>query len=137
MIWNLLIGGLAGWTLANYMNTEDDEMKESAFPSEKALEMLVNDIRNDAQRVIDICTTNEEREFVYDKLKESFQKLEITLQDKADEIIADLKAQATAPMYDEDNVEVRIKEFKEKMDSLTKSINQTLSNSDTISKELN
>ncbi|WP_037355349.1 hypothetical protein [Selenomonas sp. FC4001] len=122
MIWNLLIGGLAGWSLANYMNSEGNETKKSASTSEKALEMLVNEIRNDAQWAMDICTTNEERDFVYAQVKESLQKLKITLQEKADEIIADLKIQATAPMYDEDNVEVRVKKFKEKMDSLTKTL---------------
>lgn len=130
MIWNLVIGGLAGWVLANFMNSDNDEDDKYDLTPEQALEVLVNDLRNDAQRAMDKCTTDEEREFVYAQVKESIQNLKITLQERGDEIIADLQVQATESQYaaeEEDTVESRVNEFKRKMEHLTDSLNQTLS----------
>ncbi|TYZ22917.1 hypothetical protein [Selenomonas ruminis] len=129
MIWNFVIGGLAGWALANFMNSDNDEAQKGKLTLEQALEMLVNDIRNDAQWAMAKCTTEEEREFVYAQVKESVQNLKATLQKKGDEIIADLQSQSAKVQYDEDadTVESRVKEFRQKMDNLADSLNQTLS----------
>ena len=128
MVWNFVIGGVAGWLLANWMNSERDVEKAEVTP-EQALDVLVKDIRDEAQWAMDECTTDEEREQVYAEVKKSVQKIQLTLQEKGEEIIADLRAQAAdAPSREEvaESVENRVQNFKEKMDNLSDSLNQTL-----------
>ena len=128
MIWNFVVGGVAGWLLANWMNSERDVENAEVTP-EQALDVLVKDIRDEAQWVMDECTTDEEREQVYAEVKKSVQKIQLTLQEKGEEIIADLRAQAAdAPSREEvaESVENRVQNFKEKMDNLSDSLNQAL-----------
>jgi hypothetical protein len=128
MFWNFVAGGVAGWLLANWMNSERDVENAEVTP-EQALEVLVKDIRDEAQWAMDECTTDEEREQVYAEVKKSVQKIQLTLQEKGEEIIADLRAQAAdAPSREEvaESVENRVQNFKEKMDNLSDSLNQAL-----------
>ncbi len=139
MIWNFVIGGLVGWALTNLMNSDNDDDAKDDLTPEQALEVLVNDIRSDAQWAMDKCTTDEERELVYAQVKESIQNLKVALQKKGDEIIADLQVQATQVHYDEENddtVESRIEQFKRKMDNLTDTLNKTLSDLKPASSEI-
>ena len=137
MIWNFVIGGVAGWMLATFMNEEKTAQKVEVTP-EQALEVLVKDIRDEAQWAMEECTTDEERELVYEQVKESVQKIQLTLQERGEEIIADLRAQVTdAPSKEEvaDTVETRVNEFKKKMDNLSDTLNQTLSDLKSASAE--
>ena len=129
MIWNFVIGGVAGWVLANLLE-EDKPAEKVEVTSEQALEVLVQDIREEAECAMDACTTDEERELVYAQVKESVQKLQLTLQEKGEEIIADLRTQtADVPSKEEvaDSVESRVQDFKEKLDNLSDALNQALS----------
>lgn len=129
MIWNFVIGGVAGWMLATFMNEEKAAQKAEVTP-EQALEVLVKDIRDEAQWAMEECTTDEERELVYEQVKESVQKIQLTLQERGEEIIADLRAQvADVPSKEEvaNTVETRVNEFKKKMDNLSDTLTQTLS----------
>lgn len=129
MVWNFVIGGVAGWMLANFMNSDNDAEKAEVTP-EQALEVLVKDIRDEAEWALEECTTDEEREMVYAQVKESVQKIQLTLQEKGEEIIAYLRAQAAeAPSKEEiaDSVESRVQDFKKKMDTLSDSLGQALS----------
>ena len=128
MIWNFVIGGVAGWMLAAFMNEEKVAQKAEVTP-EQALEVLVKDIRDEAQWAMEECTTDEERELVYEQVKESVQKIQLTLQERGEEIIADLREQAAdVPSREEvsDTVESRVQDFKEKMDKLSDSLNQVI-----------
>ena len=128
MIWNFVVGGAVGWLLANLME-EDKPAEKTEVTPEQALEVLVKDIRDEAQWAMDECITDEEREQVYAEVKKSVQKIQLTLQEKGEEIIADLRAQAAeAPSREEvaESVENRVQNFKEKMDNLSDSLNQTL-----------
>lgn len=130
MFWNFLIGGVVGWTLANIMKSETDAADKEELTPEEALDVLVRDIRNNAQWAMDECSTDEEREAVYAEVKASVRKLQVVLQEKEEEIISDLRAQAVgAPSKEdvEESVENRVQEFKKKMDGLTDTLNKTLS----------
>ncbi|BAL83065.1 hypothetical protein SELR_13570 [Selenomonas ruminantium subsp. lactilytica TAM6421] len=130
MFWNFLIGGVVGWTLANIMKSETDASDKEELTPEEALDVLVRDIRNNAQWAMDECTTDAEREAVYAEVKASVRKLQVVLQEKGEEIIADLRAQAAgAPSKEEvaESVENRVEEFKTKMDGLNDTLNKTLS----------
>lgn len=129
MIWNFVVGGAVGWFLANLME-EDKPTEKAEVTPEQALEVLVKDIRDEAKWAMEECTTDEEREMVYAQVKESVQKIQLTLQEKGEEIIADLRSQAAdAPSKEEvaDSVESRVQDFKEKMDNLSETLNQALS----------
>ena len=129
MIWNFVIGGVAGWMLAAILN-EEKEVEKTEVTPEQALEVLVKDIRDEAQWAMEECTTDEEREMVYAQVKESVQKIQLTLQKKGEEIIADLQTQAAeAPSREEvaESVERRVRAFKKKMDQLSETLNQALS----------
>ena len=129
MFWNFVVGGAVGWLLANLME-EDKPVEKAEVTPEQALEVLVKDIRDEAEWAMEECTTDEERKMVYAQVKESVQKIQLTLQEKGEEIIADLRAQvADAPSKEEvaDSVESRVQDFKEKMDNLSDSLNQALS----------
>ena len=128
MIWNFVIGGVAGWMLATFMNEEKTAQKVEVTP-EQALDVLVKDIRDEAQWAMEECTTDEERELVYEQVKESVQKIQLTLQERGEEIIADLREQAAdVPSREEvsDTVKSRVQDFKEKMDKLSDSLNQAI-----------
>ena len=128
MFWNFVVGGAVGWLLANLME-EDKPVEKAEVTPEQALEVLVKDIRDEAEWAMEECTTDEEREMVYAQVKESVQKIQLTLQEKGEEIVADLRAQvADAPSKEEfaDSVESRVQDFKEKMDNLSDSLNQAL-----------
>lgn len=129
MIWNFVVGGAVGWLLANLLEDDKTVEKDEVTP-EEALEVLVTDIRNEAQKAMDECTTDEERELVYAQVKESVQKFQHTLQEKGEEIIADLREQVADDSNREettDPVESRVNDFKNKMDNLADKLDQTLS----------
>ena len=137
MIWNFVVGGVAGWLLANWMNSERDVENAEVTP-EQALDVLVKDIRDEAQWAMDECTTDEEREQVYAEVKKSVQRIQLTLQEKGEEIIADLRAQAAyAPSREEvaESVERRVNAFKQKMDNLSETLNQALADLKPVSAE--
>ena len=128
MIWNFVIGGVAGWMLATILNEE--EVEKADVTPEQALEVLVKNIRDEAQWAMEECTTDKERELVYEQVKESVQKIQLTIQEKGEEIVADLREQAAeAPSREEvsNTVESRVQDFKEKMDKLSDSLNQAIS----------
>ncbi|MBE6092113.1 MAG: hypothetical protein E7201_02875 [Selenomonas ruminantium] len=128
MIWNFVIGGVAGWMLATILN--EGKVEKADVTPEQALEVLVKNIRDEAQWAMEECTTDEERELVYEQVKESVQKIQLTIQEKGEEIVADLREQAAeAPSREEvsNTVESRVQDFKEKMDKLSDSLNQAIS----------
>ena len=128
MIWNFVIGGVAGWMLATILNEE--KVEKADVTPEQALEVLVKNIRDEAQWAMEECTTDKERELVYEQVKESVQKIQLTIQEKGEEIVADLREQAAeAPSREEvsNTVESRVQDFKEKMDKLSDSLNQAIS----------
>ena len=129
MIWNFVIGGVAGWVLANLLE-EDKPAEKVEVTSEQALEVLVQDIREEAECAMDACTTDEERELVYAQVKESVQKLQLTLQERGEEIIAGLRTQNVDASREEDvadSVDSRVQGFKEKMENLSEALDQALS----------
>ena len=127
MFWNFVVGGVAGWLLANLM--ESDKTAENEVTSEQALEVVVNVIRKEAELAMKECTTDEEREMVYVQVKESVQKIQLTLHEKSEEIIAELRAQVFNASSEEevaDSVKSRMQDFKEQMDNLSETLDQAL-----------
>ena len=123
----LAIGGLAGFALAAVMERSDEECEEET----DAMELLIKDIRQEAEFLMAGCTTAEERESVYAQVKESVRNLQLTLQARGDEIIADLQREAEQTPDKktiESDLEERVSAFKEKMASMSAKLDETLAN---------
>ena len=102
-------GGIAGLAIAAWLESErifdDDhytvkrETKRKPSTAE-SIEALMEKIRDEAKWAMDECTTDEQREKVYEEVKSSIQKLQAALERSGDKIISDLKASA---VENEDN----------------------------------
>ncbi len=137
----LAAGGVAGLALAAWLESEDksdgwddeDERPRRRMPKADGMELLVAKVRKEAEWAMEECTTDEEREKVYEEVASSIRKLQATLQERGDEIIADLREQALADKRtealeegnDEDDISA-ITQFKSTMEDLTKSLDETL-----------
>ena len=102
-------GGIAGLAIAAWLESEgilDDDhytVKKGTVrePStSESIEALMEKIRDEAKWAMDECTTDEQREKVYEEVKSSIQKLQAALERSGDKIISDLKASA---VENEDN----------------------------------
>ena len=90
-------GGIAGLAIAAWLKSENDPLGASREcrrePSTtESIEALMEKIRDEAQWAMDECTTDEQRDKVYEEVKSSIQKLQTALERSGDKIITDLKA---------------------------------------------
>ena len=91
-------GGIAGLAIAAWLESENDPFGASREsrrePSTaESIEALMDKIRDEAQWAMDECTTDEQRDKVYEEVKSSIQKLQTALERSGDKIITDLQAQ--------------------------------------------
>lgn len=131
----LAAGGVVGLALAAWLESEcesgnyEDEGRSRRKPKADGMELLVEKVRRDAEWAMEECTTDEERERVYEEVSASIRELQDVLQKRGEEIIADLKAKALA-CSDEDeggeNGEAAVRKFKSNMEDLTKALDETL-----------
>ena len=132
----LAAGGVAGLALAAWLESEskndydyDDERPRRRTPKADGMELLVEKVRREAEWAMEECTTDEEREKVYEEVSASIRKLQATLQERGEEIIADLKAEAldgSSAEFLEEGEAGAISQFKSTMEDLTKSLDETL-----------
>lgn len=99
-------GGIAGLAIAAWLESENDPLGASREcrrePSTtESIEALMEKIRDEAQWAMDECTTDEQREKVYEEVKSSIQKLQTALERSGDKIITDLKAKTKEAEDDE------------------------------------
>ena len=89
-------GGIAGLAIAAWLESENDSGSSSyrREPSTaESIEALMEKIRDEAKWAMEECTTDEQREKVYEEVKSSIQKLQAALERSGDKIITDLQAQ--------------------------------------------
>ena len=132
----LAAGGVAGLALAAWLESECEKDGSEAESKSKGgaakadgMELLVENVRRDAQWAMDECTTDEEREKVYADVSSSIQELQATLQKRGEDIIADLKEQAQSAGDTEDldeSIDNAVRQFKSDMEDLTKALDETL-----------
>jgi len=76
---------------------------------------------------MDECVNDEERQKVYEEVSASIRKLQATLQQRGEEIIADLKEQTFADGFDDEELgDDAVRKFKSNMEDLTKELNEML-----------
>ena len=114
----LVVGGLAGMALAAILDASDKETEEERGDVD-VLESLIENIRSDAEWAMEECATDEDRENVYAKVRESVHNLQVALQEHGEEINACLRRKA-AKVYSKEELEAsvrsRVQDFKLKMD---------------------
>lgn len=123
----LAIGGLAGLALAAVLESNDENSED--VQETDALESLISDIRQEAEWAMVECSTDEEREKVYAQVKESVRNFQLTLQQRSEEILADLQEQAMdAPDREEiaSELDERVAAFKQRMDQMSARLDETL-----------
>ena len=129
----LAAGGVAGLALAAWLESECEkegtDAEENGNSKVDGIELLVEKVRRDAKWAMDECTTDEEREKVYADVSASIQKLQATLQQRGEAIIAELKEQALSAGDTEDldeSIDNAVRQFKSDMEDLTQALDETL-----------
>ena len=124
-------GGIIGLVIAAWLESEgkfDDDLfrvqRESRRePStEESIESLIEKIREEAQWAMDECTTDEQREKVYEEVKSSIQKLQVALERSGDKIITDLKAQTSEDEDDELGASDPLIKYRSTLEKLLKDL---------------
>lgn len=129
-------GGVIGLVIAAWLESEgkfDDDLfrvqRESRRePStEENIESLIEKIREEAKWAMAECTTDEQREKVYEEVKSSIQKLQVALERSGDKIITDLKAQTSEDEDDELGATDPLIKYRSTLEKLLKDLENSKS----------
>ena len=123
-------GGIAGLAIAAWLESENDPFGASREsrrePSTaESIEALMEKIRDEAQWAMDECTTDEQREKVYEEVKSSIQKLQTALERSGDKIITDLKAKTKEDDDDELGESDPVTKYRSTLEKLLKDLDNT------------
>ena len=135
----LAIGGMVGAFIAAVMT--NDEAKEAAKDAAKACkelaarDRLIDTLRMEGEKALKVCTSDEEREAVYEKIRASVMKLKDELQERGEALIAEFRAKALAEaaggeteMASEaeghvENIRQTLERFSESLDETLRALN--------------
>ena len=123
-------GGIAGLAIAAWLESENDPLGVSREcrrePSTtESIEALMEKIRDEAQWAMDECTTDEQREKVYEEVKSSIQKLQTALERSGDKIITDLKAKTEEAEADELGSSDPLTNYRSTLEKLLKDLDNS------------
>ena len=127
----LAIGGMLGAFVAAVMT--NDEVKETAEACKEfaAMDRLIDTLRREGETALRVCTNDEEREAVYEKIRESVTKLKAELQERGEALIAEFraKAKAEAPNVDAETAseaEGHVENIRQTLERFSESLDETL-----------
>ena len=129
-------GGVIGLVIAAWLESEgkfDDDLfrvqRESRRePStEENIESLIEKIREEAKWAMAECTTDEQREKVYEEVKSSIQKLQVARERSGDKIITDLKAQTSEDEDDDLGATDPLIKYRSTLEKLLKDLENSKS----------
>ena len=131
----LAIGGMLGAFVAAVMT--NDEVKETAKEAAEAckefaaMDRLIDTLRREGETALRVCTNDEEREAVYEKIRESVTKLKAELQERGEALIAEFraKAKAEAPNVDAETAseaEGHVENIRQTLERFSESLDETL-----------
>lgn len=123
-------GGIAGLAIAAWLESENDPLGASREcrrePSTaESIEALMEKIREEAKWAMDECTTDEQREKVYEEVKSSIQKLQAALDRSGEKIITDLKAKTKEDDDDELDESDPVTKYRSTLEKLLKDLDNT------------
>ena len=123
-------GGIAGLAIAAWLESENNSGSSSyrCEPSTtESIEALMEKIRYEAQWAMDECTTDEQRDKVYEEVKSSIQKLQTALERSGDKIITDLKAKTKENEDDELGGSDPVMKYRSTLEKLLKDLDNSKS----------
>lgn len=129
-------GGIIGLAVAAWLESEgkfDDDLFRVPRDSRRepstteSIETLMEKIREEANWAMDECTTDEQREKVYEEVKSSIQKLQAALERSGDKIITDLKAQTSEEDDDELGATDPLIKYRSTLEKLLKDLENSKS----------
>lgn len=89
----LAAGGVAGLAIAAWLESEGTGESRREPSATESIDDLAGKIRSEAEWAMDECTTDEQREKVYEEVKASIGKLQAALERSGEKIVTDLKGQ--------------------------------------------
>lgn len=89
----LAAGGVAGLAIAAWLESEGTGESRREPSATESIDDLAGKIRSEAEWAMDECTTEEQREKVYEEVKASIGKLQAALERSGEKIVTDLKGQ--------------------------------------------
>ncbi len=125
-------GGIAGLAIAAWLESENDPLGASRVPrreptTAESIEALMDKIRDEAQWAMDECTTDEQRDKVYEEVKSSIQKLQTALERSGDKIITDLKAKTKEDEDDDLGGSDPVTKYRSTLEKLLKDLDNSKS----------
>ena len=130
----LAIGGMLGAFVAAVMTS--DEVKETAKEAAEAckefaaMDRLIDTLRREGEAALKVCTNDEEREAVYEKIRESVAKLKAELQERGEALIAEFRAKAAEAKADasetNDEAEGHVENIRQTLARFSESLDETL-----------
>lgn len=125
-------GGIAGLAIAAWLESENDPFGAPRVPrreptTAESIEALMDKIRDEAQWAMDECTTDEQRDKVYEEVKSSIQKLQTALERSGDKIITDLKAKTKEDEDDDLGGSDPVTKYRSTLEKLLKDLDNSKS----------
>lgn len=131
----LAIGGMLGAFVAAVMTS--DEVKETVKETAEAckefagMNRVIEKLRIEGEAALKVCTNDEEREAVYEKIRASVAQLKEELQEKGEALIAEFRAKMqnagaeNVPETNED-ADVHIENIRQTLERFSESLDETL-----------
>ena len=125
-------GGIAGLAIAAWLESENDPFGASRVQrreptTAESIEALMDKIREEAKWAMEECTTDEQREKVYEEVKSSIQKLQTALERSGDKIITDLQAQTKENEEDDLSGSDPVTKYRSTLEKLLKDLDNSKS----------
>lgn len=130
----LATGGIIGLCVAAVIEADDDgaECSSEGLRDVDGIAVLAEKLRREAEWAMEECTSDEERDAVYAKIKTSIGALQEKLAERGEEIIAELEAQF-AEEGEEENLVCEqpvqtkcVQNIREVLDELAQFMDKTL-----------
>ncbi|MBR1553441.1 MAG: hypothetical protein IJ631_05465 [Schwartzia sp.] len=129
----LAIGGMVGAFVAAVMTSDEvkQTVKETADACKEfaAMDRLIDKLRMEGEAALKVCTNDEEREAVYEKIRASVAQLKEELQAKGEALIAEFRAKAqaeTAEPETNDDAEGHVANIRQTLEKFSASLDETL-----------
>ena len=135
----LAIGGMLGAFVAAVMTNDEvkQTVKETAEACKEfaAMDRVIEKLRIEGEAALRVCTNDEEREAVYEKIRAAVAQLKEELQEKGEALIAEFRAKAESanaeivPETNEDadghieNIRQTLERFSESLDETLRALN--------------
>ena len=130
----LAIGGMLGAFVAAVMTSDEvkQTVKETAEACKEfaAMDRVIEKLRIEGEAALKVCTSDEEREAVYEKIRAAVAQLKEELQEKGEALIAEFRAKAnsadeTVPETNED-ADGHIENIRQTLERFSESLDETL-----------